>query len=404
VRSTLTQQRDVWSRVLVASWALVGVCLLIGVAGWIVGEISSALLPFLLATVIVYLFKGWVEKLEQRGWKRAPAVLVCYVFMLAVSALAIVFLVPAIFEQLQQFVKAFPSYYDKAYELFIEWQDRYERLVVPEWIDEALLNLRGTIGEQVASLSAALAREAFTAGSAVVAFLANAFLSLVLGFWLLKDLPKIRAEFVMLAGPKRREEASTVIAKVSRVLGGYLRGQFILSAVTSVIVIVGLSVIGVPYSLVIGLLAGVFNVIPWVGPAIAAVIAALAGAFVGGWHIVGAVLVILAAQQSTEIFVQPRVMSQQVDLHPVAVIFSLLVGGAAFGFWGMVLAIPVTAVAKGLFVYYYEKYTDRKIASEEGALFRVHRSDEDETETDGCHADGAENAPGDVAPAGDETV
>jgi predicted PurR-regulated permease PerM len=158
-------------------------------------------------------------------------------------------------------------------------------------------------------------------------------------------------------------------------------------------VTIGLSVIGVPYSLVIGLLAGVLNVIPWIGPALTAIIAGIAAAFVSPLHIVGALLVCVGAQQTTEIFIQPRVMSEQVDLHPLVVIFSLLAGGTLFGFAGLVLAIPVAAIGKGLFVYYFEKYTDSKLASEQGALFRAKSEEEaPECETQAPDADGTADA------------
>jgi len=196
-------------------------------------------------------------------------------------------------------------------------------------------------------------------------------MSLVVAFWVLKDLPTINREALLLAGPAREEEARVIMQKVSRILNGYVKGQGVLSLSTGIIVTIGLTLLGVPYSLVIGLLAALLNIIPWIGPALTAIIAGIAAAFVSPWHILFAVAVCVGAQQITEIFVQPRVMSDQVDLHPVLVIFSLLVGSTVFGFTGLVLAIPVAAVAKGLFVYYFEKYTDSKLSSEEGALFRA---------------------------------
>jgi len=160
----------------------------------------------------------------------------------------------------------------------------------------------------------------------------------------------------------------------------------ILSLVTGVIVTIGLSVIGVPYSLVIGLLATVLNFIPWIGPTITAIVAGIVAAFVSPLHIVGAVVICIGAQQATEYFLQPRVMSEQVDLHPLLVIFSLLAGSTLFGFPGLLMSIPVAAIAKGLFVYYFEKYTDSKLTSEGGALFRT----PSEEAGDGCERDGTQ--------------
>lgn len=362
---------DRWMRVLVIAWALVGVGLLLMAAGWLIGKVSGALVPFVLALLIVLVFRRPVDLLEKRGMKRGFAVLVCYLAGAAVAGVVLGFLVPALAEQIRQFVVAFPDYYGKAAKMFLQLQDKYQALVVPGWVDNAIVNIQDTVSNQSARWSTTLAKEVFSVGGSAITFLGHALLAMVVGFWVLKDLPAIRREAILLAGPKREEEAAMVSSKVSRILSGYLRGQMVLSLSTGTLVAIGLTAFGIPYSLVIGVFAGVLNLIPWIGPALTAVIAGIAAAFVSPWHVVAAVGVEMAAQQLTEIFVQPRVMSQQVDLHPVLVIFSLLAGSTLFGFTGLVLAIPVAAVAKGLFVYYFEKYTDSKLTSADGALFRA---------------------------------
>ncbi|MBF4510657.1 MAG: AI-2E family transporter [Aeromicrobium sp.] len=387
-----------WTRIAVVAWALVGIGILLVAFGWLLGRVSSALVPFGLALVIVYLLRGPVAALERRGMKRGPAVGLCYLIGFAVLGIALAFVVPPLAEQVRQFVVAFPTYYERASTTLLDLQGRYDALVVPAWVADALVNLQGTITRQSAEWSAILAREIFEVGGSAIALLGNGVLALVVGFWLLKDLPVIAEEALLLAGPGRRDEAGVVLHKVSEVLGGYLRGQMILSLATATIITIGLTAFGVPYSLVIGLLGGLFNVIPWIGPALAAVIAGVAAAFVNPWLIIAGVGTVVAAQQLTEIFVQPRVMSEQVDLHPLVVIFSLLAGGVLFGFVGLVLAIPVAAVAKGLFVYYFEKYTDSKLTSAEGALFRAKRG------TDECApaSDAGTPSADDEAPTGSD--
>lgn len=377
-----------WTRVAVTAWALVGIGILLVAFGWLLGRVSGALVPFGLATVLVYLLRGPVAALERRGWKRGPAVGLCYLVGLLAVGGVLAFVIPPLVDQVRQFVVAFPTYYERASMMLLDFQNRYQALVVPVWLEDALLNLQDTLTRQSAEWSAVLAKEIFSAGGTAIELLANSVLALVVGFWILKDLPTINREALLLAGPKRQDEARIVLGKVSRVLSGYLRGQLVLSAATAIIVTIGLTVFGVPYSLVIGLLAGVFNVIPWVGPALTAVIAGIAAAFVSPWLILAGVGTSVAAQQITEIFVQPRVMSEQVDLHPLLVIFSLLAGATLFGFVGILLAIPVAAVAKGLFVYYFEKYTDSTLATEQGALFRARPADSAcETAPEGAESD-----------------
>ncbi|MDO8949311.1 MAG: AI-2E family transporter [Actinomycetota bacterium] len=368
-------REDRWRRILIVAWALIGILILVSVGGFALLKVAPALVPFMLAIVIVYLFRTPVAMLERRGLKRGLAVGICYAAAAVFLIIAGLFIVPPLVSQVGEFVQAFPAYYGRAFTLWQQLQTQFNAIVVPDWANQALLNLQDTISKQALAWSSTIAGRVFSVGSGAVSFLFNGFLAIVVGFWILKDLGAIKREVVLLAGPKRRDEASVISAKVSNVLGGYLRGQAVVSAATAVFVTIGLSIFGVPYALVLGLLAGVLNIIPWFGPLIAEVIAAIAAAFVSPWLALAAVLVIAGAQQLTDIFVTPRVMSEQVDLHPLLVIFSLLAGSALAGFVGMLLAIPVAAIAKGLFVYYFEKWTDSKLTTEEGAFFREKKLD-----------------------------
>jgi len=136
------------------------------------------------------------------------------------------------------------------------------------------------------------------------------------------------------------------------------------------------SVLGTPYSMMIALIGGVLNTMPWTGPAITAVIPGVSGATVEPWFVLWSALVVIGAQQLREWFVRPRVMSGQVDLHPVLMVFSILVGGALSGFRGVVLATSVAAIGKALFVYYLEKHTDSVVGTADGALSRMQHTPE----------------------------
>jgi predicted PurR-regulated permease PerM len=374
--------RDRWTSIAITAWAIVGVLLLVAAALWLLGKVASALVPFLFAVVIVYLFRTPVARLEARGVKRGLAVTICYLTGFGGLAILAVFVVPALYEQISQFITDFPRYYDSAYTVWLDMQRQYQAVQIPAWVDRAIVDLRDTIAAQTVAWSSAAAKQIFQVGSSAVTLLFNGFIATVIAFWLLKDLPEISRELTLLGGPERQHEASVVGRKVSQVLSGYLRGQLVVSLSTAVIVSIGLAILGVPYALVLGLLAGVLNIIPYIGPLIAEVTAAIVAVFVSPWLALGAVVVIIAAQQVTDLFVTPRVMSEQVDLHPVLVIFSLLAGGTLFGFTGLLLAIPVAAIAKGLFVHYFEQLTDSTLTTEGGALFRQRKAECDSEDAD----------------------
>lgn len=366
------ERPDRWLRLLVATWAIIGVVVLIAVVGWLLGKVSSALVPLAVAVVVVLVLRGPVHALTRRGWNRTLAVAAMYVIAAGALAVAGVFIIPPVAAQVRGFVQDFPRYYTSAYRFGQDVMAQY-REFSPSWLDEYSRQLYLSLGSEFSRWSSGIARGALTVGGRALGSLFSVLLGLVIGFWMLRDLPAIRNELLLLAGPRNRDEADIVYGKVSFALGGYLRGLIIVSFLTGLLATVGLWIAGVPYPLVLGILTGVFNVVPYVGPAITAVVAAMVAAFVNPWLALVAVGVIIGAQQVTDLFITPRVMSEQVDLHPVLVILSLLVGGTLFGFWGLVLAIPVAAAGKGLFVYFFERYTTTSLSSREGALFREKR-------------------------------
>ncbi|MCE5202683.1 MAG: AI-2E family transporter [Coriobacteriales bacterium] len=367
-----------WRRTAITAWALIGILILVAAAFFALINVAPALVPFGLALVIVYLFRTPVRRLEKRGVPRGWGIGICYVVAIGALVIAGVFIFPPLADQVRQFIDAFPHYYDSAFALWQQVQGQFKTISLPGWVDSALVSIRDSVAKQVMQWSSSLAKQIFSVGGGALSFLLSGFLALVVAFWVLKDIDAIKREVMLLAGPRGREEASVVFAKVSGVLSGYLRGQLIVSTATAVMVATVFSILGVPYALVLGLLAGVLNVIPWFGPMIAEIVSAIVAVFVSPWLALVAVLVILGAQQVTDMFITPRVMSEQVDLHPLLVIFSLLAGNALAGFVGMILAIPVAAIGKGLFVYYFEKWTDSKLSTEQGALFREKKPDSGE--------------------------
>ncbi|MHB1018525.1 MAG: AI-2E family transporter, partial [Coriobacteriia bacterium] len=107
------EPRDRWSRVFTATWSLVGIGILLAAAGWVLGKLSTALVPFILAIILVFMFRGPVAALERRGVKRGLAVGICYLVSFVVVGVALGFLIPALVEQVREFVVAFPGYYER---------------------------------------------------------------------------------------------------------------------------------------------------------------------------------------------------------------------------------------------------------------------------------------------------
>lgn len=362
-----------WRLTALIVWTAIGVIVLLVAALWGLGRIIPAIVPFALAFVIVFLLNVPVRWLAHRGMKRSHATLVCFVAALALVSVVVTLLGPTVARQVSSFAQAAPRYLSQVQKVEATVEGRVSALVLPPWLSGVIRSASTQLSQFVVTLGNDLARIVLTIGSHIATGLLDIFLSFVIAFWVLADLPKIREELIELAGPRYEADAEHLLLTVTRVLGGYLQGQTIASLITAAIATIGFAIFHVPYAIVLGIIAFIFNFAPYVGPVTTGLIAGLLGLFVSPGTALAGVLSVIVAQNVTDGVIVPRVMSSRVDLHPTLVIFSLLVGGALFGVPGLLFAIPVAAIGKGLFVYYYERRTDRQLSTASGALFRRDR-------------------------------
>lgn len=370
--------RERWTLIFLRVWAVIGVLLLLAAAGWLLSMLSGAIVPFALGLLVVLLLRGPVDLLSKR-MPRVLAVALCYLGALIVVGVALTFIIPPVVAQIGQFVGAVPGYAQQAFRLWdVNIVHPAKGSGVPDWLQNGVIAIKDQIVAGAGSWSTAIAQGAVSAGSSIATGLFSMVLALVVGFYALADLPEIGRELFDVAGERFRDELTHAVSTVTRVLGGWLRGTLIQSTVMAILMSAGLAVVGLKYALALGVIGGLFNIVPYVGPFIVLALVAAAGFFISPWTAVWALVVVVAVQQLDVLVLAPRIMSKQVDLHPLLVIFAILVGSALFGVPGLVLAVPVAAVIKGLFVYWFEKKTERTITTDDGALFRSAKADEPE--------------------------
>ena len=173
----------------------------------------------------------------------------------------------------------------------------------------------------------------------------------VLTFYFLKD----KNHFVRLINysiPRRWKSAILEIAKKSdRVIGNFIRGRLIVALIIGIFISIGLRIIGIQYTVIIGLIAGILDIIPFFGPVIGAVPAIILAFLQDPTKVIWVILLFIIVQQVEGDIIAPKIIGESLGLHPVSVIFSLLVGGTFFGIMGMILAIPGAAILKIIIEY-----------------------------------------------------
>jgi predicted PurR-regulated permease PerM len=338
---------------------------LVGVVGWYVRVIWP---PLILAGAIVFILNPVVTWEQKRGMPRALGTALAYLWVILLIGGVGLLAYPLIADQAEQLGDDWPEIRDDLEERVDDWADASEDwpVPIPTWqeiedeLDSSGEGDRDTIAERVEQVRDVGAR-VFHIGIIFV-------LGPIIAFYLLVDLPRLRQVSLELIPARSKEEVLVVAGRLNRAIGGFFRGQLAVAAIVGIMVSIGLLLIDLPFWLLIGMIAGVFNVIPLIGPwvgGIPGVVIALTTRDVG--TAVWVVIVMAAAQQIDNHFISPIVMQRAVKLHPAAVMMALLAGGTLGGFFGLLMAVPTAAVLKILGGHLWRTYVLGEAFTEQAA-------------------------------------
>jgi predicted PurR-regulated permease PerM len=344
-------------RVGIVAWCGIGVIILGYLMVRLMLYVNPVVPPLLIAVAVVYLLNPLVSALERRGVPRVAGAGIVYLLFLCIVALAMSLLVPVVARQIAQMIDHFPDYLADgqanirrvAARFGQEPNFRLDAEQVREWLSAG--ENRQTVTRYLTGLRSVT--------SSLISGIIIFVLGPVMAFYLLVDLPRLRRGAMALVPPSRREEIRGLMDRIGQAVGGFFRGQLLVALFVGVASSIGLWAIGLPFWLLVGIVAGVFNLVPLVGPFIAGGLAVVI-ALVSGEPITAlwAALVLLAVQQIDNHLISPNVMGRTVQLHPVVVMLALLVGAHFAGLFGMLVIVPLVAVAKIVFLFMWSKYVD----------------------------------------------
>jgi len=344
--------------------------LVLGLAGlmWLFISLQPILTPFFVSMILAYLGDPLADRLEARGLSRRLSVSLVFLLLSVILLLALLLLVPVLGRQIGQLIESVPAMLNWPWIQSLTGQDLSTDI---DALRQALMANWKETGTFAATLLAQVSRS----GLALAAWVGNLALIPVVTFYLLLDWDRLTAK---LHGslPRQWEPAVVRLAReCDEVLSAFLRGQLIVMLCLGIIYALGLTLLGLRFALLIGLLSGLVSIVPYLGVIVGISVAGVVAFFqFDSWlPLLGVGAVFAVGQLVESLVLQPKLLGDKIGLHPVAVIFAVLAGGQLFGFTGVLLALPVAAVIMVVLRYLHEHYKNSTLYDAHG----IERQDEE---------------------------
>lgn len=300
---------------------------------WYIRDVVAILIVSLLLTALIDPFAQWFA---DRRIPRGIAVLIVYTILLSVSSVLLILITPIVIEQSVQLGSGLSEVYNDVSDSFGQLQQFSQRHGFSENVAASIQSLQESFTSSFGSI--------FTTVKGIVGGIAGLFIVLVLTFYMVVEEQAVRKYFQGLLPPEYRPYAIQISKKIKKKMGAWLRGQLVLGLIVGTAVYIGLKILGINNALLLALMAGFFEVVPYVGPVIslipAAIIAFAQSPILG----VAVVLLYLVIQRVENDVLVPKIMQKATGLNPIISIIALLIGIKIAGLVGAILSIPLATM------------------------------------------------------------
>ena len=311
-------------------------------------QVRAVAIPVMLGFSLAYLLHPAIDGLTARKVPRSLAILMIFFIFVTLLSLFLLFLIPAINTELHQFAARIPQYRVSLEERVLPWlADVYEvetkedvRGIFVEYLD----SLRQSAPRAMPAVGNFL-KSAFTGTLSFIFALFSVMLIPVFAVYFAYDYPRIVERLKSLVPPRYKANVFRIVGRVDRAVASFVRGQLTVVTILAAMYSVGLSLVGIEMAVFIGVVAGFFNMVPYLG-VFTGLILGLSMAFLNftsWWVVLGVIAVFGIGNTIDAVLITPKIVGDRVGLRPVVVIISLLAFGQLFGFLGVLIAVPTTA-------------------------------------------------------------
>lgn len=314
--------------------------------------VRIVLLPFIIGIILAYLFNPFIKYMIKKGFSRQGSLVLLLIFIIIIILFSGLVLFPLFISEMEDLAESIPVIITAVEEYIDFMHNEFERLHLPVIIKDSLLKSLVKIENYIVELIQNTTEFIINSLSHVLIL----FLAPIITYYLLKDITLIKKSFITLFPREERKFYYKLVKGINNIFIGFLRGQVWISIIVGLLGAVGLYFLKVKFYLLLGILTGITNIIPYIGPIIGSLPAVLIACLSTPLKAVAVILLFILIQQIESTLIAPKILSKNVGLHPLTVIFALLAGAELLGIWGLLFAIPVTGSIKVLIRLINEHY------------------------------------------------
>ncbi|MGE7689713.1 AI-2E family transporter [Lysinibacillus sp. NPDC097214] len=325
------------------------------------------ILPGVLAIIGYYLLRPILGLFERWRIPRVWGIFLLYIILIGIITLLVVLVYPFLRDQFTNLAQEFPGYFMAFTQNIAEFLNNAR---LNEYLDKVNLNYDSMVEnfttdmvDTVKDTATNLAQGVASGITGFVSALTGIVLSLVtvpfVLFYLLKDGKKLPSFIIKICPPRMRKEVTEILQDMDKQISSYVQGQILVSMCIGAMVTIGFLIIGMKYALLLGFLAMITSVVPYLGPVIAITPAVIIALVTSPFMLIKLAIVWTVVQLIEGKFISPQIMGKSLSIHPITIIFVLLTAGSLFGVPGVILGIPGYAILKVLVTHLFKLYKHR---------------------------------------------
>lgn len=321
--------------------------------------VSAVLTPIVISFILFYLLNPIISFFEEKNIRRVWTIIALYAVVIALFAWLIIWLIPILTQQFNELIEATPGLFDTIRNFANDVASRFSfNQEQQEVVNEGL-----GFFENIETNLMMFVTQGFSGVGNIISSITNTFVILlmvpIILFFLLKDGSNFLVGFMGKVPPGRRKDIGAIIRAIDTQVGSYIKGQILIATINGILMFIGFSLINLNYSSILAVAGGFLSFVPYLGPTLTFIPAAIIALTDSFWTLAQLGLVWAVIQFIEGNLIEPNVMGKRLNVHPVTIILVLLIMGELLGLVGMILGVPIYAILKVFVTFIYTKFQER---------------------------------------------